>query len=187
MSDDSLRLVERLRAGDAEAERHFHETYGRLVRRMAQAQSFDAESARDIAQEVLLVTVMAVQNGTIHQEDNLGGFVYGTARNVLHAWHRRRVQEARLAGAARCADPPADPAPDPDEERRVERAILEIRRLSGTDQQILHMSLVEGRTSEEIAERLGITAAAARKRKSRALAVLKSRLRMPSRPAPRRH
>ena len=69
----------------------------------------------------------------------------------------------------------------------MERAILEIRRLSGTDQQILHMSLVEGRTSEEIAERLGITAAAARKRKSRALAVLKSRLRMPSRPAPRRH
>jgi RNA polymerase sigma-70 factor (ECF subfamily) len=187
VSDDSLRLVERLRAGDAEAERHFHETYGHLVRRLAVGQLFDAETARDIAQEVLLATIVAIRNGTIRDEGNLGGFVYGTAQNVMHAWQRRRNQEKRLSGQARPSDPPADPVPDPDEEARVEQAIREIRRLSHADQQILHWSLVEGMTSEEIAERLGITPVAARKRKSRALEVLKSRMRRPSRPAPRRH
>jgi len=187
VSDDSLRLVERLRAGDAEAERHFHETYGHLVRRLALGQLFDPETARDIAQEVLLVTIVAVRNGTIRHENNLGGFVYGTARNVMHAWQRKRNQEERLSGPARLTAPPADPAPDPDEEARVEQAIREIRRLSHADQQILRWSLVEGMTSEEIAERLGITPVAARKRKSRALEVLKSRLRRLSRPAPRRH
>lgn len=187
MSDDSLRLVERLRAGDAEAERYFHETYGHLVRRLARGHLFDTETARDIAQEVLLVTIVAVRNGTILHENNLGGFVYGTARNVMHAWQRRQNQEKRLNGHARPTDPPADPEPDPDEEARMEQAIVEVRRLSRVDQQILRWSLVEGMTSEEIAERLGITPAAVRKRKSRALEVLKSRLRRPSRPAPRRH
>jgi len=187
VSEDSSKLVEQLRAGDADAERYFHETFGRLVRGMALSEFPDAEAARDIAQEVLLVSIVAIRNGTILHENNLGGFVYGTARNVISNWRRRRIRDTRRNGPAPSDDLPANPGPDPDGEDRVEEALAEIRRLPPVDRQILQWALVEGRTSREISARLGISAAAVRKRKSRAIEALTTRLRNSTHSAKRRH
>jgi len=178
--EEQISLAERIRNHDSSAEEVLVRVFSPRVAFLAFVRTHDAEVARDLAQEVLLAVVCALRNGQLHEAERLPGFVYGTARNLINNYLRKRT---RLP-----AEDPIDAtlytasAPDPVENR--ERRALVRRALAGltsTDRRILLLTLVDGLKPTEIAARLGLTSEVVRTRKSRAVKEIVERVKALSR------
>lgn len=133
----------------------------------------DATAAEDIAQETLRLVVDAIRADRIQDAEALPGFVFQTARNLCMHWVRSTVREK--SAFARFGRESADTTGGPDaltnlisaeRARAVKRAI---HRLATDDQCLLEMIYYAALDTERIAARLGLTAAAVRVRKHRAL------------------
>jgi len=163
-----LTLAERVREGDPAAEDELVTRFHRRVYLMALSRTRNQEIARDLAQDVMVGVLQGLREGRLINGEKLSAYVHGTARNLINNALRSRRQEP--TGPLPIGNPQGDPGDKAlDSERRtLAREIVE--NLGPADTQILRMTLVEGLRSEEVAGRLGITAEAARKRKSRALA-----------------
>lgn len=178
-SDDTA-LSERIRQGDRAAENELVAFYSSRVFAMAMARVRDREAARELVDDVMMATVTALRDGTVHDTTRLGAFIHGTALNLIHNHQRVRGRSPR-------GKPIDDEATAPDLAESCERDsdLQEMRscvaRLSVQDQQVLFMSLNEGLKPGEIATRLGISAEVARQQKSRALKRLKEMMHRPSR------
>jgi RNA polymerase sigma-70 factor (ECF subfamily) len=165
-----LRLVLRLKAGDAAAFEAIYEAYrprlfGFLVRL-----SRRRDVAEDLLEETWLRLVTRVD--TLVDDERLGPWLFTVARNLYFSWRRSRaVDEARTSELD-----PAWPAPErgasPFEaaarrelERRVEAALA---RLSLRDRELLLLVGVEGLTPSEAAGVCGVPAVTLRARLHRA-------------------
>jgi RNA polymerase sigma factor (sigma-70 family) len=131
----------------------------------------DRSTAEEITQETLLILLQALRENRLREEDKIGAYIFGIAKNLILKNYRMHVREAE--------------PPDPDseksgwvhhpeaeffleEERRGVRRALAL--LSDQDREILRYSFAEKTEGlEDVASELGIPYAAARKRKSRAL------------------
>jgi RNA polymerase sigma-70 factor (ECF subfamily) len=140
----------------------------------------DATAAEDIAQETLRLVVDAIRSDRIQDVEALPGFVFQTARNLCMHWVRSTVREK--AAFARFERESSDAPRRPDaltnlisaeRARDVKRAI---DRLATDDQRLLGMIYYDALDTDEIAGRVGITAAAVRVRKHRALQRLAAQL-----------
>lgn len=169
-----------LRGGQV-GEGQLEESFGSLIRRMAVRALRDGELARDVAQEVFLITIRALRQGTIQNEANLGGFVYGTARNVIQARLRREQYEKRHVAPIGDGDPAAPAVHEIERDERIRRLVSLIGALEPIDRAILYDTFVEDLASNDVAARYRMTAGGVRKRKSRALATLRARLGVTSR------
>jgi DNA-directed RNA polymerase specialized sigma24 family protein len=49
----------------------------------AESRTRDPDLAQDIAQETLMAVIQALRNGQLRDAENLPGFVFGVARNVI--------------------------------------------------------------------------------------------------------
>ena len=162
-------LVGRIQLGDSEAEAdlvdHF---YGRIFA-MALARTGDPEVARDLAQEVMISVLCALREGRLRNHDGLAGYVCATARNTISFFFRGRGRrmETRMPD-----DLPID-LPDPEQcfssTEQSRQAMQAIRSLKSSDRAILQASLIDGLSSGEIADSMGLSSEVVRKRKSRAL------------------
>ncbi len=132
-----------------------------------QARTGDRALAEDVAQEVLIAVIAAVQAGQLRDPDSLAGFVFGVARNQLASARRRivRAREEPLDAAEALALDPVDIVAA-DERERLHRAIDE---LDPVDRQILRLTLAGGDGLAAVAQALGLTHDAVRQRKSRAV------------------
>jgi RNA polymerase sigma-70 factor, ECF subfamily len=141
------------------------------LRLMALRALGDVESAEEVAQETLARVVTALGGPKATEIRDLGAFAHGVARHVITDARRARHRLLNTESLDGVPDPASleDPLSKAvnDQERDSVRAAL--RRLSTTDQQILHLSFYEGLTPSELAARLGVPALRIRKRKSRAL------------------
>jgi RNA polymerase sigma-70 factor (ECF subfamily) len=161
-------LAQRIRDGDRLAEEELVSTYRRGVFAIASARTRDREAAQDLTQEVLIAVFKALREDQLREPEKLAAFVHGTARNVINNYLRVRVRRAECE-----LDPAAAYAPNLVEElesaerRRLMR--LELESFSLADQQILLLSLVDGHTLVEVAQRLSMSHDAVRARKSRLL------------------
>lgn len=161
-------LVERVRAGDIAAEEEFVKTYRRGVFAIAAARTRDREAALDLTQEVLIAALKALREGQLREPDKLAAFVHGIARNLINNYLRTRVRRAECdLDPERAYVPNLVEELDSAEKSRLVRAELESYSLA--DQQILLLSLVDGHTLLEVAERLKMSHDAVRARKSRLL------------------
>lgn len=167
-AEEQASLVERLKAGDAEAEHQLVVLFRRRIQVMLELRLRDREAARDLAQETLMAAVSALREGRLRDADRLAAFVYGVARNVANNHIRRRQAEpaaAVLENGMLVGDA---------EQEMIDRAqrALAAKALSALqpdDRTILTMTLVEGLKPGEIAERLDLGVDVVRTRKSRAL------------------
>jgi len=176
VNDDSADLVARLRAGDEAAEAEFRASFGDLARRWAASRLRDPEAAHGVAQEVLLLSLRALREGTIRDEDNLAGFVYGTARRVIAGRLRRRAREQPVRPEIPPIDPRAGPEVAVAGHELALRLLGEIDRLPARDRRLLYDLVVDALPAERIADRMGLTPDVVRKRKSRIVATLRQRL-----------
>lgn len=130
----------------------------------------DRSAAEELAQETLLILIQAMRENRVREEDKLGAYIFGIAKNLIFKRYRLQSRETEAL------DPDSEAAgwvnhPEAelflDEERKQVRRALD--QLSDQDREILHHSFGENEGLEEVASRLGIPYASARKRKSRAL------------------
>jgi RNA polymerase sigma-70 factor, ECF subfamily len=170
-------LAERIQAGDAAAEDELIRTYSRGVFIIVRARTRDPEAARDLTQQVLLEALKALRSGRLREVDKMAAFLQGIARNVIANYVRVRVRrsECALDAAELEAKDPVEAQEAAERKRLVQR---EIGLLNALDQRILLLSLVDGHPLAEVATRLKMSPDAVRKRKSRAIKKLKSKIGM---------
>lgn len=163
-------LPERVRLGEAAAEAELVTAFRPGLVVMLYLRTRDRGLAEELAHDVLLAVLEALRAGKLREAERLGGFVHGTARNLMNNHFRRKSAAPTLEPLdAHIERLPTAPAEDREvHERRavVRRAIEE---LEGQDRSVLSLTLVEGLKPGEIAARLGVSPEAVRMRKSRAL------------------
>jgi RNA polymerase sigma factor (sigma-70 family) len=168
-------FAERVREGDPAAEDALARQFAGRVGLMLRARIRDRETARDLAQEVLMAVITALREGRVRETSRLGAFVHGTARNVLNSYYRSRQQAPPTVEleAGHLAEDPVAALEAASRQRLVRRALEELEPL---DRGILLLTLVEGLKSGEVAARLGLGLERVRQRKSRAVRRLAERM-----------
>ena len=78
-AEDQTSLVERLRAGDEQADQEFVQLFGGRLRLMIGARIHDRETARDLAQEALLAALSSLRKGGLREAVKLAATM-GTSR-----------------------------------------------------------------------------------------------------------
>ena len=175
-AEEQASLVVGIRQGDQDAETRLVELFARSVRVMVRVRVGRRLEEEDLAQEVLLTAITAVRKGQLRELDKLGAFVAGVARNVIN----NRLRTSREA-AFEPLDSHEDAAvADLRHEVALRERAATVRQaldeLSPEDRRLLELTVIEGFTSSQMAKQLGVTEAAIRTRKSRALKRLKGRL-----------
>ena len=159
-------LATRIRCGDARAEEELIITYRRAVLLIALARTRNRDTANDLSQEVLIAVLKALRAGQIRDGGKLGAFIQGTARNIInnHLRSRSRHPEVDIDGIDVEGTDPVQKFESYERQRLMRE---ELAKYSITDQKILLLSLVDGHSLAEVADRLGLSHDAVRARKSR--------------------
>ena len=162
-------LVDRIRAGDPTAEEQLVAQYRRGILLIATVRTRDREAARDLTQEILIAVLLALRKGQLRESAKLPAFVQGTARNLINNYLRTRIRrsECDLEGVEEIAS--ADPIQELESGERQRLVRRELAAFSVADQQILLLSMVDGHSLAEVAQRLNLSHDAVRARKSRML------------------
>jgi RNA polymerase sigma-70 factor (ECF subfamily) len=165
-----LRLVARLKAGDAAAFEAIYEAYrprlfGFLVR---------LSRRRDVAEDLLEETWLRLVSraGTLTDDARLGPWLFTVARNLYLSWRRSRAVDATRTSeldpawpAPERGDSPFETAARAELEQRVEAALS---RLPLRDREVLLLVGVEGLTPSEAAAACGLPPVTVRTRLHRA-------------------
>ena len=165
-----LRLVARLRAGDAAAFEVVYEAFRPRLFSFLVRLSRRRDVAEDLLEETWLRFVVRARD--LSADTCLAAWLYTVARNLHASWCRSRaLHEERISDLT-----PSWPAPAPGEtpfesmartetERRLEVALA---RLTLRDREVLLLVAVDDLTPSEAASALGLTPEALRKRLQRA-------------------
>jgi len=159
-------LVSRIRAGDLTAEEDLATFYSRRIYAIAVCRTRDREAAKDLTQEILMAVLGALRAGRIRDGEKLAGFIQGTARNIISNYMRSRAHyaECPLSEFELYAADFVQELESADRHRLMRQ---ELNACSPTDRQILHMSLLNGHSMAEIAQKLHLSHDAVRARRSR--------------------
>ena len=159
-------LARRVMAGDTEAEAELVNRYRRGLLVIATVRTQDREAAQDLAQDILMAVLKALRNERLQDPQKLTAFVYGTARNLINNYLKSRTRhpESDLESVEEPSTDPVEEFESADRQRVVQR---ELATFSPIDQQILLLSLVDGHSLMEVAERLSMSHEAVRARRSR--------------------
>jgi RNA polymerase sigma-70 factor (ECF subfamily) len=150
--------VDRLRAGDAETERHFVAYFSELLDIKLRWRLPSRSLVEEARQETFLRVLRAVRSpGGVREPERIGAFVNAVCNNVLFELYRAR-------GRDRLSDddmpPLADASRDPEarvitEERQATvRQILE--RMPARDRRLLRAVFLEERDKDEVCAQLGV-------------------------------
>ena len=143
------------------------------VRLFAARRLDDAAAAEDVAQETLHRVVEAIRANRVENQNALPAFVFQTARNICLHWVRSTAREksafARLERESTGVAPRSDALANLISAERARAVKSAIDRLGIDDRQLLAMIYYNDLDTDEVANQLGLTAAAVRVRKHRAL------------------
>jgi RNA polymerase sigma factor (sigma-70 family) len=164
--DSGAELAQRIMAGEAPAEAELVTRYRRGLLVLATVRTHDRDAAEDLAQEILMAVLQALRVERLHDPQKLTAFVYGTARNLINNYLKSRTRhpESDLESIELPGADPVEEFESADRQRLVRR---ELGRFSPVDQQILLLSLVDGHSLLEVANRLSMSHEAVRARRSR--------------------
>ena len=173
-------LIRRVRDCDQEAATELVRRYECAIRRVARIHLRDVRLRRvldsmDICQSVLASFFVRTALGEYEldsPEQLLGLLTSITHNKVANQAHRLRAQRRDLRRDVPLDDQAYqifDQASDPSEQESAKEILEKVRRLLGDDDRYLAEQRALGRGWQELADELGGTAAALRKRLSRAL------------------
>lgn len=187
-SSSGLSLAIRLQEGSAAAWRELVDLYGPLVDGWCRRAGLPEASRADVGQEVFLAVHRGISGfDPAHPRATFRGWLWTITRNAVLQW-LRRSEPAGPGGStamARLANLPDEwsvagdePPSSPDESASLLRRALDQIRPSVQPQswEAFWNTAVLGRPAPEVAEDLGLTAAAVRQAKSRILRRLRRQL-----------
>ncbi len=165
-------LAERIRAGECLAEEELVRRYHPRILAALIGQTRDREASRDLAQDVLIVTLRAVRAGKVNEPEKLGLYILGIVRILVKNHIRRRIDQQSREDElpAELIDRIAGPLGQARmEEAERERSVREaLDELPQSDREIVLLTL-DGRKPREIAAALRLAPDVVRQRKSRAI------------------
>lgn len=184
---DDRWLVEALQRGEAVAVEALVDRYGVWIHRVARRVLGDPRDAEDVTQDVLMTVVLKI--GRFRREAAFSSWLYRIAANAAYERLRSRRAHREVSleplrpvfdGEGRHIHPVLDwsarledPAVAEETRSALERAI---GHLPADWRIVLVLRDVEGLTSEQVADALGITVAAVKSRLHRARLVLRQEL-----------
>jgi RNA polymerase sigma-70 factor (ECF subfamily) len=148
--------LQRLAAGDAATEAHFHNYFGELMFIKLRARQLPAHMIDDIRQETFLRVLQALRKDGIRQPERIGAFVNSVCNNVLMEFHR--------AGSRTTLTDTTPDAPDErenSEQRLIDRERRErvreiLARMPPKNQRLLTAIFLEERSVDEVCAELGV-------------------------------
>ena len=124
----------------------------------------------DLAQDVLLRTIERLRAGEVRQPEDIGSFILGTSRMMVHS--ERRVTRRREALAARFMEA-AVTVPSSIAALDAPRVAACLRALAERDRLVVLLTFYADREAPRIAEDLGVSPGAVRAIRHRAMARLR--------------
>lgn len=155
---DLARAVAARAPGQAEAaESELYRRFAPRVRLYGLRHLRDEDAARDLVQQVMLLTIEKLRAGSVRQADQIASFVLGASRMVVKDFRRREGRREKLRDAfAR---------PDVVEDSLVE-AIVEpvdlvrlemcLARLAERERMVVLLTFYAERTAGEVGKELGV-------------------------------
>jgi RNA polymerase sigma factor (sigma-70 family) len=143
-------LLPRIAAGDQRAVQQCVDRYGALVWSLARRWAVDTADAEDAAQEIF-IDLWRTADRYDPERASEAGWITMLARRRLIDRARRRERRPVLVAIPEDFDMAAESAPDEDPEDRLTEARAILASLPPAQRRMLELSLVHGRTHEEIA------------------------------------
>ena len=172
-TDGELARAVIARAGGSEAaESELYRRFAPRVRLYGLRHLRDDDAARDLAQQVLLVTIEKLRRGDVRDPDQIASFVLGTSRTMAIAARRTAARRERLRGEflapqAFVAEPDAGATLDLD---RLERCMAQ---LSDRERSVVFLTFYAESGAASVAAELGVSEGNVRVIRHRALAKLR--------------
>jgi RNA polymerase sigma-70 factor (ECF subfamily) len=169
---DLARAVAARAPGSAEAETELYRRFAPRVRMYGLRHLRDEETARDLVQQVLLLTIEKLRDGLVRDTDRIASFILGVSRTMATdlkrlEWRREKLREPFMASYL-TEVPAYDTTLDVD---RLERCLA---RLAERERVVVLLTFYAERTASEVGKELGVTEGNVRVIRHRAIARLRT-------------
>jgi len=184
LSKDDLLIMQHLRAGDRRAVAAIEKRYGDELRLFSRRMLSDPVSGEDVVQDVL-ETCCRLEAGSL-PANSVRGWLYQVVRRRCIDYQRKQHDKAPAAARkARAVQPSFDNAVDPLttpagkalKRDRALRILGVLRELDDDLRSVLLMRYFQELPREEIAEAIGLSLAGTKARLSKAMEILRDKLR----------
>ena len=132
----------------------------------------DEDAARDLVQQVLLMTIEKLRAGAVRDPDQIASFVFGTSRTIVkdvirREWRREKLRETFL---------PRDliEVPIRDAMLDIDRLEMCLSRLAERERAVVLLSFYAEKTSGDIGKELGVKEGNVRVIRHRAMETLRA-------------
>jgi RNA polymerase sigma-70 factor (ECF subfamily) len=154
-------------AGTADAaETELYRRFAPRVRLYGLRHLRDEDAARDLMQQVLLLTIEKVRDGAVRDMDMIGSFILGASRMLAVNMKRRDRRREALLEAFPIEHPAVSAAPAIIDEQELEACLST---LAERERTVVVLTFYGDRSSREIAQTLGISEGNVRVIRSRAI------------------
>ena len=114
----------------------------------------DEEAARDLVQQVMLLTIEKLRGGSVRDGDQIASFVLGVSRTMVKdlkrlEWRRERLRDAFM-------DPHLVEAPARDATLDVDRLEGCLARLAERERMVILLTFYAERTASDVGKELGV-------------------------------
>jgi RNA polymerase sigma-70 factor (ECF subfamily) len=153
---DLARAVAASRLGSAEAaESELYRRFAPRVRLYGLRHLRDEDAARDLVQQVMLLTIEKLRGGSVRDADQIASFVLGVSRTMAkdlkrREWRREKLREAFIV-------PEAVAAPAEDSTLDVDRLETCVARLAERERVVVLLTFYAERTASEVGKELGVS------------------------------
>jgi RNA polymerase sigma-70 factor (ECF subfamily) len=171
------RLIERARAGDADARQRLYLAYVDRVYRTARGMLRSDADAEDVTQDAMLTVLTSLHTYRPRADTRFVAWVTTIAANTVRRRFRRRRPELTATGELpEVAADAADPVADLDRARRRRALLIALAELPDRDRAVVSLRYGADLNASEIGDAVGMAPAAVRKMLERARARLGERL-----------
>ena len=137
------------------AEGELYRRFAPRVRLYGLRHQRNEDAARDLVQQVLLLTIEKLRSGSVKDADQIASFVLGVSRTMAkdlkrREWRREKLREAFLA-------PDAVAAPAGGETLDVDRLEACLARLAERERMVVLLTFYAERTASEVGKELAVT------------------------------
>jgi RNA polymerase sigma-70 factor (ECF subfamily) len=176
---DLARAVTARPPGSAEAaESELYRRFAPRVRLYGLRHLRDEDAARDLVQQVLLLTIEKLRGGSVKDADQIASFILGVSRTMAKDLKRREWRREKLRDAFFVRGVAAAPAGD--ETLDVDRLETCLARLAERDRMVVLLTFYAERTASEVGKELAITEGNVRVIRHRAIERLRTCMTSPS-------
>jgi RNA polymerase sigma-70 factor (ECF subfamily) len=132
----------------------------------------DEESARDLAQQVMLLTIEKLREGNVRDMDQIASFILGTSRTLAIDARRKDVRRQRLRDAFLL--PEAFTAPDAGATLDLDRLEQCLAQLADRERSVMFLTFYAESSAAAVATDIGVSEGNVRVIRHRALAKLRA-------------